>query len=319
MRVFLTGGTGSLGMALLRRFASSGVDVTVYSRDEVKQSEAKGQFPQFRYVLGDVRDEDWLRIVMRGHDIVVHAAAYKQVPAAEANVGEAIATNVLGSRAVARAAVATGVERVVGVSTDKACAPVNAYGMTKALMEKIFQEAHGWGHTEFICVRYGNVLGSRGSVVPLFVKQLKSGYKPVITLTDGRATRFWMTLDDAVDMVGDAIAGHAPITGGAVVVRHCPASTMVDLVKAVAEHCHMGAGDYTVREMGLRPGEKMHEMLVNESESLHAVMSTKGTIIYPPDSKYRGTPFTYTSDEPDKMLTPKLLLDMIERHAVVAS
>src|SRR5512138_1198683 len=191
-KLFLTGGTGSLGTALLDRLYTRH-DVTVYSRDEVKQGYLRKRFPDVRFMLGDVRDYDRLLLAMRGHDAVIHAAAYKQVPSAEANVDEAIATNVVGSLNVARAAVHSGVAQVVGISTDKACAPINAYGETKALMEKLFQQADGWGDTMFNCVRYGNVLGSRGSVVPLFLEQISNGDK--YTLTDPDMTRFWMTLE----------------------------------------------------------------------------------------------------------------------------
>src|SRR5262245_31382829 len=198
--MLITGGTGSLGQALLKyvQVTAPETQIVAYSRDEVKQGELRGQYPEVRFMLGDVRDYDRLAMAMRGVDVVIHAAAYKQIPSAEANVDEAIATNVLGSINVARAAVHANVQSVVGVSTDKACMPVNAYGATKSLMEKLFQQANEWGDTFFNCVRYGNVLKSRGSIIPLFMRQAEQDIK--YTLTDPNMTRFWMTLDDAVKL-----------------------------------------------------------------------------------------------------------------------
>lgn len=257
--VFLTGGTGSLGKALLERAAADKWDCrfTVYSRDEVKQGELRGQYPDHKFVLGDIRDLEWLGMCMRGHKVVIHAAAYKQVPQAEVNVREAIKTNVDGSTNVALAAVRYGIPRVLGISTDKACAPINTYGQTKAIMEKLFQDACNWGRTQFNLVRYGNVLGTRGSVIPLFVRQAQTHR---ITITDATMTRFWMTLTDAVNVV---LAGLQEEEPGTIYVPKVAAASMAQLAMAVAPDCGIDV-------IGIRPGEKIHEQLVHAGESMHA-------------------------------------------------
>ncbi len=297
-RIFLTGGTGSLGQALLRRADREGWDCqfTVYSRDEVKQGELRALYPRHRFVLGDVRDADWLEVCVRGHDAIVHAAAYKQVPAAEVNAGEAIKTNVLGSLNVAMAAVRAEVPRVLGVSTDKACAPVNLYGESKACMEKLFQQACQWGRTDFTLIRYGNVLGSRGSVVPLFRKQ--AAERGEITITDASMTRFWMTLDQAVDLVVKGL----DIPRGSIMVPKCPASTMEVLAKAVAPGT-------CVRVIGIRPGEKMHEQLVHRGEALHTFEHAGYFIITPASSRVKGSmepSYEYRSDTARQLTVEEL-------------
>lgn len=269
MKIFITGGSGSLGRALLQFLEIEGPhDVTVYSRDEVKQSDLKRDFPWVKFMLGDVRDYDRLLMAMRKQDVVIHAAAYKQVPSAEANVDEAIHTNVMGSLNVARASVWNDVGYVVGVSTDKACQPVNAYGETKALMEKLFQQANDWSDTIFTLVRYGNVLNSRGSVVPLFRKQLHEGR---VTLTDPDMTRFWMTIQEAVNMVWAAINPSSCAQDGAILVPMAKASTMNTLLAAVAICEGIGFGTYEVDIIGGRPGEKKHEQLIHENESMQVL------------------------------------------------
>lgn len=313
MKVFLTGGTGSLGHALLDFFANDMVEeVTVYSRDEIKQGEMRRAYPDARYMLGDVRDYDRLLLAMRGHDTVIHAAAYKQVPSAEANVNEAIATNIMGSLNVARAAVHNDVNYVVGVSTDKACQPINAYGETKALMEKLFQQADTWGDTIFNCVRYGNVLGSRGSVVPLFREQLKRQH---VTMTNPYMTRFWMTLDQAVDLVWAAIDQGNALDDGAILVPQCPAADMNTLLRAVAKIENVELQDDWVTLIGTRPGEKLHEQLVHENESLHTrqpTLSLPYWQILPAAfmPKEAPTPFSYSSDMA-KQLTADELAEML--------
>lgn len=288
MKVFLTGGTGSLGRAILKR-AESADEYTIYSRDEVKQSQLRTKYPQYRYILGDVRDENWLSLSMRGHTLVIHAAAYKQVPQAEINAAECMDINVLGSRAVARAAVRLGVEHVIGISTDKACAPMSMYGASKMLMERIFAQASLWGETRFICVRYGNVLGSRGSVVPFFKKQIEERRR--LTITDEKMTRFWLTLEDAVGLIRQA---QSILGNGLIIVPKLPSCTMQELALALIEMCRVP--DVGIQIIGRRPGERVHERLIHSGEAINTL--EKGNYFYvsptfvnnktnlPPDYEY---------------------------------
>lgn len=290
-KVFLTGGTGSLGTALMTLAKSRNwpCQFTVYSRDEVKQSQIRHEYPNAQFILGDVRDYDWLTLAMRGHDICIHAAAYKQVPTAEVNAGEAIEVNVIGSRNIARAAVFNNIGRVIGISTDKACAPVNCYGETKALMERIFQQAclWDWGITKFHLVRYGNVLGSRGSVVPLFREQSKQGF---VTVTDPEMTRFWLTLTDAVNLVIDCYELSA--FPGTILIPKCPASTMGELAECFVAPEH-------IKVTGVRAGEKYHEQLVHKSEAMHTDDINSHFLVYPAYTLHKGNlpkDFEYRSD-----------------------
>ena len=259
--VLLTGGTGSFGKkfveVMLRQHHPK--KLIIFSRDELKQHEMRsGGFdhPSLRYFVGDVRDVDRLRRAMKGVDIVVHAAALKQVPSCEYNPIEAVLTNVIGARNVIDAAVDTGVSRVLALSTDKAVSPVNLYGATKLVAEKLFVQAnaYGGGGTTFSCVRYGNVVGSRGSVIPLFLQQRKTGK---VTLTDRRMTRFWITLDQGVAFVIRCVE---QMHGGELFVPKMRAMSMVDLARAIAPSCK-------VEEVGIRPGEKLHETMISEEES----------------------------------------------------
>jgi len=295
MRFFITGGTGSLGTAFLEYARQFAHRVTIYSRDEVKQGQLRVRYPEAEFVLGDVRDEDWMAMRMAKHDVVIHAAAYKQVPAAEVNSSQAVSVNVLGSLSVARAAVRAGIRQVIGISTDKACAPVNCYGATKMLMEKIFQEANGWGETRFNLVRYGNVLGSRGSVVPFFRAQAETG---VLTLTNPDMTRFWMTLDDALEIVLNAM----DVARGTVLIPKCKSSTMLDLAFAIAPEA-------SFKVIGTRPGEKLHEQLINAAESMHTVDLGDYFCIYPATEIPEGhleNGFEYTSYGAPRLTVEKL-------------
>ncbi|HEY7545695.1 MAG TPA: UDP-N-acetylglucosamine 4,6-dehydratase (inverting), partial [Blastocatellia bacterium] len=214
-----------------------------------------------RYFIGDVRDVERLRRAMRGVDVVVHAAALKQVPACEYNPIEAVMTNVMGAKNIIDAALDSGVSKVLALSTDKAVNPVNLYGATKLVAEKLFVQANaysGTGPTRFSCVRYGNVVGSRGSVIPLFLKQRDSGR---ITVTDPRMTRFWITLDQGARFVIGCIER---MHGGEVFVPKIPSMSITDLARAVAPDCN-------VEKVGIRPGEKLHEALVSEDEARHTV------------------------------------------------
>ncbi len=295
-RVLITGGTGSLGQAIVRRARREGwpCDITILSRDEVKQSEMRAVHPQCRYVLGDVRDLEGLLVAFQRQDVVIHAGAYKQVPSAEVNAYETIRTNVCGSCNVAMAAVRCGVKQVVGISTDKACMPINCYGKSKALMETIFQQANAWGQTwgqtRFHLTRYGNVVGSRGSIIPLFQRQAAKGGP--LTVTDRRMTRFWLTLQEAVDLILLAFAEREP---GTIVVPKLPSMRIVDLAEAI------GPGQ-PVRDVGIRPGEKLDECLLHQGEALHAEDCGEFYRVHPAASGYRGDlpdGFEYRTDTND--------------------
>lgn len=294
MRIFLTGGTGSLGQALLATAKRENWDaeITVFSRDEFKQSELRPKYPEYSFILGDIRNEDWLRVVMAHHDTVIHTAAYKHVPQSESNVAEAVDVNVIGSRNIARVAVELGVKRVLAISTDKACAPINTYGMTKALMEKLFAHATLWGETQFNCVRYGNVLGSRGSVLPIFREQQeKQGF---VTVTDPHMTRFWLTLADAVELIK---RGLQEIVPGAVIVPKTRSCDMETFVQAAVPGC-------TIKVVGIRPGERIHERLIHKGEAMNCDDLGFWFRIHPAYTGYIGDldpDFEYTSDMADRI------------------
>ncbi len=270
--LLITGGTGSFGHAVLDRFLGSDVgEVRIFSRDEKKQDDMRHlyqeRFPELaskiRYYIGDVRDEHAVRDAMRGVGYVFHAAALKQVPSCEFFPMEAVRTNVLGTDNVLRAAVREGAERVVCLSTDKAAYPVNAMGKSKALMESVAAAAArvGEGRTTICCTRYGNVMCSRGSVIPLFIGQIRAG-EPV-TVTDPAMTRFLMSLDEAVDLVAFAFEHAEP---GDLFVQKAPAATVGDLAEAV----QLLFGRTGVRTIGTRHGEKLFETLVTREEMLRA-------------------------------------------------
>lgn len=261
-QILLTGGTGSFGKALVRRLLRSGDDLTVriYSRDELKQVEMARAFAddsRLRFLIGDVRDGNRLRRAMQGADVVVHAAAMKQVPVCEYNPAEAVRTNVEGAQNVIDAAIDAGVPRTVALSTDKAVNPVNLYGATKLCAEKLFVHGNiydGSRRSRFACVRYGNVMGSRGSVIPLFRSQAPTG---TVTLTDRRMTRFWISLDQAVDLVLHALD---EMEGGEIFIPKIPSMRITDLARAVAPEARW-------KEVGIRPGEKLHEILLTAEEA----------------------------------------------------
>lgn len=302
MRVCITGGTGSLGKALIKRARKDNWEweITVLSRDEVKQGIMASVFPECRYVLGDVRNLEWLKVAFKNQDLVIHAGAMKRVPSAEVNVAETINTNVIGSMNVALAAVEVGVKDVLGISTDKACQPVNAYGESKALMEKLFQEACTWGDTRFHLTRYGNVVGSRGSVVPLFQRQKATG---TLTITDARMTRFWLSLDDAIDLILLALA---ETETGTIVVPKAPAMLVADVARVVAPEAK-------IIDIGIRPGEKIHEQLVHSGEALHTDSCSWFYRIHPATSGHQGTMAEsgYSSDNPAKWLADVQMAAMI--------
>ncbi len=263
--VLVTGGTGSFGKAfvkvLLERFNPRAV--RIYSRDELKQFHLQQEISdiRLRFFIGDVRDRQRLIKAARGADVIIHAAAMKQVPACEYNPFEAVKTNVMGAKHVIDAALENEVPRVIALSTDKAVNPVNLYGATKLCADKMFIHANvysGDRPTRFSCVRYGNVLGSRGSVVTLFLRQRQTGE---VTITDPRMTRFWLTISQAVDLV---IRAAGLMKGGEIFIPRIPSMKVVDLARAIAPGCRQ-------RTIGIRPGEKLHEVLINEDEGRHTL------------------------------------------------
>ncbi|NPA30681.1 MAG: UDP-N-acetylglucosamine 4,6-dehydratase (inverting) [Chloroflexi bacterium] len=274
--VLVTGGTGSFGKKfveiMLREYHPR--KVIIFSRDELKQHEmrlAGFDHPSLRYFIGNVRDRDRLRRAMQGVDIVVHAAALKQVPACEYNPMEAIKTNILGSANVVEAALDAGVKKVLALSTDKAVNPVNLYGATKLAAEKLVVQSNAYAahtSTRFSCTRYGNVVGSRGSVVPVFLRQRAQGR---LTITDPRMTRFWLSLEQGVRFVIRAIE---QMEGGEVFVPKLPSMRITDLAQALAP-------DAEWEIIGIRPGERLHEVLVNEDEARHTVELDDMFVILP--------------------------------------
>lgn len=261
--ILVTGGTGSFGKKFIRTVLERYKPrrVVVFSRDELKQYEMQQDFnaPAMRYFIGDVRDKERVTQAMRGIDYVVHAAALKQVPAAEYNPIECIKTNIYGAENVVSAALDQGVKKVIALSTDKAASPINLYGATKLASDKLFVAANniaGGHQTRFAVVRYGNVVGSRGSVVPFFKKLISEGVRE-LPITDARMTRFWITLTQGVDFV---IKGFERMQGGELLVPKIPSARMPDLVEAMAP----GA---TMKIIGIRPGEKLHEVMCPQDDS----------------------------------------------------
>jgi UDP-N-acetylglucosamine 4,6-dehydratase (inverting) len=268
-RILITGGTGSLGKKLVEIILKKYPDVkrlVIFSRDELKQFEMEQEFPTskypcMRYFLGDIRDSDRLRRAFEGIDVVIHAAALKQVPAAEYNPFEFIKTNVLGAQNIIDACLDCGVKTVVALSTDKAAAPINLYGATKLCSDKLFVAANnikGKHDVRFSVVRYGNVMGSRGSVIPFFLKKKKDGVLPI---TDPNMTRFNISLEEGVDMVLFAVE-HA--IGGEIFVPKIPSYRILDVAEAVAP-------GVKTEIVGIRPGEKMHEEMITSSDSFNTI------------------------------------------------
>lgn len=282
--VLVTGGTGSFGkkfvQIMLKEFRPA--KLIIYSRDELKQHEmrvAGYNHPSLRYFIGDVRDLSRLERAFHGVDIVIHAAALKQVPACEYNPMEAIKTNILGSQNVVDAALNTGVKRVVALSTDKAVNPINLYGATKLAAEKLFVQSNAYAGgkaTRFACVRYGNVVGSRGSVVPVFLRQRANNGK--LTITDERMTRFWISLEQGVRFV---IRCAEQMHGGEVFVPKIPSMSIVDLARAVAP-------DAELEVIGIRPGEKLHEVLISEDEARSTVELEDMFVVMPAEALWFG-------------------------------
>lgn len=309
--ILVTGGTGSFGKKFTEILLSEHdpESVRIYSRGELKQYDMQNRFndERLRFLIGDVRDRDRLYRAMNGVDIVVHAAALKQVPACEYNPIEAIRTNIDGTVNVIDAAIDNSVENVMAISTDKAVHPVNLYGTTKMVAEKLFVQGNsytGERGTRFSCVRYGNVIGSRGSVIPLFKEQKKTG---TITVTDERMTRFWVTLDQGVRFVIDCIGR---MNGGEIFVPKIPSMRIIDLAEAIAPDAKRTA-------IGIRAGEKLHEILLTEDEARHTKEFDDHFVIEPEhpfwgkdnftDGRSLPEGFRYTSNENDKWFTKEEL------------
>ena len=325
--ILITGGTGSFG----RRFIETVLTrwrprkVIVYSRDELKQSEMQidlaerftpDQLSAMRFFLGDVRDRERLTLALRGVDIVIHAAALKQVPAAEYNPSECIATNIMGAENVVWACLTNRVQQVVALSTDKACNPINLYGATKLASDKTFVAANNLSGdigTRFSAVRYGNVVGSRGSVAPLFQRLIAKGASE-LPITDARMTRFWITLNQGVDFV---LSSLSVMRGGEIFVPKIPSMKMTDLARAMAPQCE-------IKVIGIRPGEKLHEMMVSADDARATVDLGDRYAIEPAFVEYTREPFegprlaegfSYASDTNDEWLSGEGLLALLNDGA----
>ncbi|WP_247887230.1 UDP-N-acetylglucosamine 4,6-dehydratase (inverting) [Azospirillum sp. SYSU D00513] len=320
--VLVTGGTGSFGKAITRyileRFAVR--RLVVFSRDELKQFEMErslpvAKHPALRYFIGDVRDQGRLTSAMRGIDYVIHAAAMKQVPTAEYNPFECIRTNVIGAENVVQAAMEAGVQKVLALSTDKAANPINLYGASKLASDKIFVAANnvsGFGGTRFAVVRYGNVIGSRGSVVELFGTLLREGARE-IPITDPRMTRFWITLNQGVGFV---LSSMEMMQGGELFVPKIPSMRIADLAASMAP-------GLPHRAIGIRPGEKLHEVLISEDDARLTLELDDRFIVQPAFPFWRAEPyqrsgahpvpegFSYTSDRNTEWLSAEALQQLI--------
>jgi UDP-N-acetylglucosamine 4,6-dehydratase (inverting) len=323
--ILVTGGTGSFGKEFIKTVLTEYPDVrrvVVYSRDELKQFEMRQlfpekQYPQIRFFIGDVRDGARLTRAMEGVDVVVHAAALKQVPACEYNPFEAIKTNVMGAQNVIEAAIEHNVQKVVALSTDKAAAPINLYGATKLCSDKLFVSANnfkGKREIKFSVVRYGNVMGSRGSVIPFFLDRREDGELPI---TDERMTRFNITLREGVDLVLRALAN---MWGGEIFVPKLPSYRIIDVAEAIAPECrtHM---------VGIRPGEKLHEEMITETDALNSLEFASYYVILPSTpiwdierfmTAFNGQPctpgFSYGSGTNKEWLTVEEIRTLIKQH-----
>lgn len=320
--ILITGGTGSFGKAFVKK-ALAEYDlkkIIIYSRDEFKQYQMSQMFSsdRLRFFIGDVRDERRIyRALSGGVDFVIHAAAMKQVPASEYNPFEAVQTNIMGAQNLVSATLETGVSKVVALSTDKACNPVNLYGATKLCSDKLFIAANAYAGkmvTRFAVVRYGNVIGSRGSVVPLFRDLAPTGELPV---TDERMTRFWITLPQAVQFVVDSLR---IMSGGELFIPKIPSMKITDLAEAIAPGCRL-------KTIGVRPGEKLHEVMISRDDSRN-LYEMQDRYIKMPDFPFWKTivpesavkvaeGFEYASDSNDLWLNVEQLKNLLEQDGVM--
>ena len=323
--ILVTGGTGSFGKKFINTVLKNGnpEKIIVYSRDELKQFEMQQSMidnDRMRYFIGDVRDYSRLKRAMEGVNIIIHAAALKQVPAAEYNPFEAVKTNVIGAQNVIDAAMSQGAEKVIALSTDKAAAPINLYGATKLTSDKLFVAANnfkGERDIKFSVVRYGNVMGSRGSVIPFFQKQKRSGFLPI---TDERMTRFNITLNEGVDFV---LSSLKKMWGGEIFVPKIPSYRILDVAKAIAPDCD-------IKIAGIRPGEKLHEEMITATDSLNTVEFKNYYVVLPSTplwdiekfkkyndndlGKFTDFGFSYDSGTNTEFLSVKKLKELIEKN-----
>ena len=323
--ILVTGGTGTFGKNFAGKILETCPEIerlVIYSRDELKQSEMsqrypEDKYPQLRFFIGDVRDKERLYRAMEGVDVVVHSAALKQVPACEYNPFEAIKTNILGAENVIEAAIDCGVKKVVALSTDKAAAPINLYGATKLCSDKLFVAANnfkGKRDIKFSVVRYGNVMGSRGSVIPYFFKKRAEG---VIPITDERMTRFNITVEEGVELVLYALRH---MWGGEIFVPKIPSYRITDLAEAIAPGCPR-------KIVGIRAGEKLHEEMITETDSLNTIELMKYFVILPSSplwdvqefiGAFGGKPcapeFKYSSDTNTDWLCVETIRELIKKH-----
>ncbi|RXJ02237.1 UDP-N-acetylglucosamine 4,6-dehydratase (inverting) [Anaerobacillus alkaliphilus] len=313
--ILITGGTGSFGKKFIKRVLDLDVKkVIVFSRDELKQFEMAQEFtdPRIRFFIGDVRDKDRLYRAFDGVDIVIHAAALKHVGACEYNPFEAVKTNINGAQNIIEAAIDRGVTKIIALSTDKAASPVNLYGATKLASDKLFVAANSYAgdkDTRFAVVRYGNVVGSRGSVVPFFKKIKDTGEIPI---TDERMTRFWITLDQGVQFVLDSLDR---MKGGEIFVPKIPSMKVTDLAEAIAPEC-------SIKIVGIRPGEKLHEAMITEDDARRTLEYDKYYVIQPEFPWWRkeysnggkALPdgFSYISNVNDHWLTVDELRELVK-------
>ena len=322
--ILITGGTGSFGKKFTETILNRYPDIkrlVIYSRDELKQFEMSQEFstknyPGIRYFIGDIRDESRFKRACEGIDVIIHAAALKQVPAAEYNPMEAVKTNVMGAENVINAALDTDVKVVVALSTDKAAAPINLYGATKLVSDKLFIAANnikGTRDLRFSVVRYGNVMGSRGSVIPFFMGKAKNGN--VLPITHKEMSRFNISIQEGVDLVMWAIEN---AKGGEIFVPKIPSYNILDVAKAIAPNAK-------IEDIGIRPGEKLHEEMITESDSYNTIDLDKYFAILPANSKkqylefYKGSKevpkgYSYNSGTNDQWLTVEAIRSLIRDH-----
>lgn len=320
--VLITGGTGSFGQKFieiaLRDYSPK--KLIILSRDELKQFEMQQKFnshTNLRYFLGDVRDKDRLYRAFKDVDIIIHAAALKQIPAAEYNPFEVIKTNVIGAQNIIEAAIDCGVKKVIALSTDKAANPINLYGATKLCADKLFVAGNsytGFQDTSFSVVRYGNVVGSRGSVIPFFFEQRCNGKLPI---TDPRMTRFWITLEQGVQFVMQSLD---TMTRGEIFVPKLPSTKVTDIAAAIAPDCELEI-------VGIRPGEKLHEVMITEEDARRSVEYENHYVITPnftwwqkdncKGSKPLPEGFIYSSDRNSWWLNKEEIKAMVDRVAQV--